>query len=151
MDVVGVADGLPRPRHLPRHHVVEAVEGVGPVQRDRRDMVGARLEQDGLGVHAGEASPFPSRKESDVTVVYFSMALPDSITAWIGEVMGAPVTAAKRVPGGASREAWFVDVGIDDGAARPLFLRYDPNPKPPGGLFHPLRVEAAVLIALPDT
>ena len=78
------------------------------------------------------------------------MGLPDSITAWIGEVMGAPVTAAKRVPGGASREAWFIDVA-EDGPATPLFLRYDPSPKPPGGLFHPLRVEAEVLIALQDT
>jgi aminoglycoside phosphotransferase (APT) family kinase protein len=79
------------------------------------------------------------------------VGLPDSITAWIGEVMGAPVTAAKRVPGGASREAWFVDVAVEGGPTTPLFLRYDTTPKPPGGLFHPLRVEAEVLIALQDT
>ena len=77
------------------------------------------------------------------------MALPDSITAWIGEVMGAPVTAAKRVPGGASREAWFVDVATD-GPSTPLFLRYDPS-TPASFDPYTLHREAEVYLALADT
>ena len=79
------------------------------------------------------------------------MSLPDSVSAWITDVTGAELTDAQRVPGGASREAWFVDITGPDGAARPLFLRYDPEPKPAGGLFHPLRIEAEILMALQDT
>lgn len=63
---------------------------------------------------------------------------------------GGRVTTTNRVPGGASREAWFVDVDCD-GAERPLFLRYSRTPQPPGSIFHPLRVEAEVYLALQDT
>src|SRR5581483_11108901 len=52
-----------------------------------------------------------------------AMALPEDLVEWIGETAGGKVTATKRVPGGASREAWFVDVDRE-GETLPLFLRY---------------------------
>jgi aminoglycoside phosphotransferase (APT) family kinase protein len=70
--------------------------------------------------------------------------------AWIEETTAGRVTAAKRVPGGASREAWFVDVECD-GDVRPLFLRYSRTPQPPTSIFHSLHVEAEVFLALQDT
>lgn len=78
------------------------------------------------------------------------LTLPDPILAWIEEVAGGRVTGADRVPGGASREAWFVDVARDD-EVLPLFLRYSRAPQPDGSIFHPLRVEAEVFVALQDT
>ena len=38
------------------------------------------------------------------------LKLPAEIVSWMEEVTGAPVTKMDRVPGGASREAWFIDV-----------------------------------------
>ena len=43
------------------------------------------------------------------------LTLPDDILAWIEDAAGQPVTGADRIPGGASREGWFVDV---EGAGR---------------------------------
>jgi aminoglycoside phosphotransferase (APT) family kinase protein len=83
-----------------------------------------------------------------------SIALPDEILAWIVDQAGGPVTAADRVPGGASREAWFIDVERPDGTTWPLFLRYsrvaDPG-DPSVTAFLPLRVEGEVFLALQDT
>jgi aminoglycoside phosphotransferase (APT) family kinase protein len=79
-----------------------------------------------------------------------AMALPDDLVEWIGEVAGGTVTATKRVPGGASREAWFVDVERDTEAV-PLFLRYSRIERPADTIFHPLRVEAEIFLALQDT
>ena len=79
------------------------------------------------------------------------VALPGDLLDWIADVAGGRITAAYRVPGGASREAWFVDVEGPGGAVRPLFLRYSRRPTPPGGAFHDLRTEAAVFAALHGT
>jgi aminoglycoside phosphotransferase (APT) family kinase protein len=79
-----------------------------------------------------------------------ALGLPDDIVSWIeGETSGA-VVATNRVPGGASREAWFIDVERD-GAMLPLFLRYSRAARPAGTIFHPLHVEAEVFTALQDT
>lgn len=78
-------------------------------------------------------------------------ALPDEVLSWIEELGGGPVKEANRVPGGASREAWFIDVEQPDGSLRPLFLRYSRSRRPPGDLFHDLQVEAQVFLALNDT
>lgn len=74
------------------------------------------------------------------------ITLPAEILDWIAEVAGSPVANASRVPGGASREAWFIDV--TDANQPPLFLRYSRERRPAGGLFHNLRTEGEVFLAL---
>ena len=54
------------------------------------------------------------------------------------------------MPGGASREAWFIDVDRD-GTVDPLFLRYSRAERPADTAFLPLRVEGEVFMALQDT
>lgn len=79
------------------------------------------------------------------------VTLPDAVTAWIEEVIGGRVILADRRPGGARKEAWFVDVEAPDGNRRELFLRYDRSD--PAALADPwtLHREAAVYLALQDT
>jgi len=79
-----------------------------------------------------------------------TLALPNDIVGWIEAETGGTVTATNRVPGGASREAWFIDVDCD-GVQRPLFLRYSRAQRPADTIFLPLRVEAEVFMALQDT
>ncbi len=67
-------------------------------------------------------------------------SIPTDLRSWIAEVTGAQLVSVRQVPGGASRQAWFVDA--DDQA---LFLRYDPRVPKPGGAFHPLQVEAEIM------
>ena len=74
--------------------------------------------------------------------------LPAELHAWLSSATGADEITAKQVPGGASRQAWFVDAhGVPDGG---LFLRYDPRPPQPDSAFHPLQVEAEIMRALSD-
>jgi aminoglycoside phosphotransferase (APT) family kinase protein len=80
-----------------------------------------------------------------------ALTLPDDVVEWIAETAGGAVTDTRRVPGGASREAWFVDVTGDEGDVQELFLRFSRTPQPPGDLFHPLRVEGEIFRALADT
>ena len=79
------------------------------------------------------------------------LELPADVLAWIEETAGAPVLAADRIPGGATREGWFVDVAGNDGTARELFLRFSPVPLPDRSAFHRLGTEAAVMKALTGT
>ncbi len=79
------------------------------------------------------------------------LALPDDLVDWIAETAGGRVTASERVPGGASREAWFVDVESPDGSTQPLFLRYSRARRLDDTPFHSLWVEAEVFMALQDT
>ncbi len=79
-----------------------------------------------------------------------ALTLPEDIIHWIEDETGGVVTATNRVPGGASREAWFIDVKRD-GATDPLFLRYSRAERPDDTAFLPLRVEAEVFMALQDT
>jgi len=80
-----------------------------------------------------------------------ALALPDVVVGWMREVGGGRVTRADRVPGGASREAWFVDVELPDGTRRELFLRYSRVPTPKDSIFHSLRVEGEIMAALGGT
>jgi aminoglycoside phosphotransferase (APT) family kinase protein len=65
-------------------------------------------------------------------------------------VTGAKVAAAIRIPGGASREGWFVDVE-GNGSVEPLYLRLDRGGTPSGSAFHSLWVEAEVFRSLYGT
>jgi aminoglycoside phosphotransferase (APT) family kinase protein len=78
------------------------------------------------------------------------IALAEDIVAWIGAATAGKVVVAERIPGGASREGWFVDVEIE-GRVEPLFLRMDPHGTPVGSAFHSLWVEAEVFRALHGT
>jgi aminoglycoside phosphotransferase (APT) family kinase protein len=80
-----------------------------------------------------------------------AVALPDDVLTWIAEVAGGPVTSTDRVPGGASREAWFIDVQRPDGSTWPLFLRYSRVKGAEDSAFRPLREEAEIFMALQDT
>lgn len=73
--------------------------------------------------------------------------VPADLRHWIAEVTGADHVEVAQVPGGASRQAWFVDVNAP-GGVRELFLRYDPREPAPGGAFHPLQVEAEIMAEL---
>lgn len=70
---------------------------------------------------------------------------------WIAAVTGAERVDVTQVPGGASRQAWFVDVGSgpeSDARKQELFLRYDPREADPASAFHPLQVEAEIMAEL---
>jgi aminoglycoside phosphotransferase (APT) family kinase protein len=77
-----------------------------------------------------------------------ALALPVDVISWVEEVTGGSVTNTDRVPGGATREAWYVDVTTADGRLRPLFIRFSSAPLPKRSAFHPLAVEAEVMMAL---
>jgi len=76
------------------------------------------------------------------------LMLPDDVTEWIASVTGQPVTDADRIPGGATREGWFVDSGPPEGPTRELFVRYSPAALPERSAFHRLGTEAAIMKAL---
>lgn len=78
------------------------------------------------------------------------MKLPDGVEDWISAVTGSEVTAETRIPGGASREGWFIDVERN-GQAEALYLRLDRHGTPPGSAFHSLWVEAEVFQSLYGT
>lgn len=50
---------------------------------------------------------------------------PDDLREWIEHVGGGSLVESVRRPGGARKEAWFVDLERTDGGRFPLFLRYD--------------------------
>lgn len=74
--------------------------------------------------------------------------LPEELLDWAGRLGGGNVAHAVRRPGGARKEAWFVDVVGPTGVRRELFLRYERTR--PGAPFDPwsLRREANVYMAL---
>jgi aminoglycoside phosphotransferase (APT) family kinase protein len=78
------------------------------------------------------------------------MNLPDGMEDWIAEATGRRVVATTRIPGGASREGWFVDVE-SDGPPEPLYLRLDRRGTDPLSAFHTLWVEAEIFRALDGT
>jgi aminoglycoside phosphotransferase (APT) family kinase protein len=77
-----------------------------------------------------------------------TLRLPQDILTWVEEVARGPVSRTDRVPGGATREAWHVDVTGPDGSVRPLFVRYSAARLPQRSAFHPLAVEAEMMTAL---
>jgi aminoglycoside phosphotransferase (APT) family kinase protein len=76
--------------------------------------------------------------------------LPEGIEQWIAEVTGARTVTATRIPAGASREGWFIDIEGGDPIV-PLYLRLDRVGTVPGGAFHTLWVEAEIFRALHGT
>jgi aminoglycoside phosphotransferase (APT) family kinase protein len=76
--------------------------------------------------------------------------LPDDLVSWMGEVGGGRVVMAERMPGGARKEAWFIDLADPDGTVTSCFLRYDRSDptltKDPWTLHR----EATVYLALQD-
>ena len=80
-----------------------------------------------------------------------SVALPDDLVAWMEEVGGGRLVLADRRPGGARKEAWFVDLERPDGSVAACFLRYDRSD--PARTKDPwtLHREASVYLALQDT
>jgi aminoglycoside phosphotransferase (APT) family kinase protein len=76
--------------------------------------------------------------------------LPAEIRTWIEDCAGGPVTAARRQPGGARKEAWFVDVAGAEGPAE-LFLRYDRTDPTRTGDPWTIQREGEVYLALQDT
>ena len=79
------------------------------------------------------------------------VALPDDLVAWIEDVAGGRVTNADRRPGGARKEAWFVDVCRPDDTVHALFLRYDRADPAASADPWTLHREATVYLALQDT
>jgi aminoglycoside phosphotransferase (APT) family kinase protein len=79
------------------------------------------------------------------------IALPEDLVSWVEEVGGGRLTLADRKPGGARKEAWFVDLERPDGSAAAWFLRYDRSD--PARTKDPwtLHREATVYLALQDS
>ncbi len=79
-----------------------------------------------------------------------TVRLPEDLLAWVEEVGGGRVSAADRRPGGARKEAWFVDLETPNGAGVSVFLRYDRSD--PARTKDPwtLHREATVYLALQD-
>ena len=79
-----------------------------------------------------------------------SVGLPDDLVSWVEEVGGGRLRLADRKPGGARKEAWFVDLERPDGTVAECFLRYDRSD--PARTKDPwtLHREATVYLALQD-
>lgn len=75
------------------------------------------------------------------------LTLPDDVLDWIASVNGGTVINAERIPGGGTREGWFVDLDVD-GTPAEVFLRYSAEALPPTSAFHKLSTEAQVVSAL---
>ena len=74
--------------------------------------------------------------------------LADDIREWIEMVTSSRLVFANRIPGGGTREGWFVDLEASSGAVTKLFLRYSPTAMPANTAFLPLATEAQVVWAL---
>jgi aminoglycoside phosphotransferase (APT) family kinase protein len=72
--------------------------------------------------------------------------LDDEIISWIEESTGLPVATAVRIPGGGTRQGWFIGLRGPDGVTVDRFLRYSRSPE--GGAFHSLAAEAEIVRAL---
>jgi aminoglycoside phosphotransferase (APT) family kinase protein len=83
-------------------------------------------------------------------VVVSELRLDDEVQAWIETATGARLVQADRIPGGGTREGWFVDVE-SGGETQQLFLRYSPVALPDKTGFHSLATEAEVVRALGAT
>ena len=80
------------------------------------------------------------------------VGLPDDLVTWIEEVGGGRVVLANRMPGGARKEAWFIDLADGpDATVTSLFLRYDRSD--PARTKDPwtLHREATVYLALQES
>jgi aminoglycoside phosphotransferase (APT) family kinase protein len=76
--------------------------------------------------------------------------LPDDLVSWMEEVGGGRVVLAERKPGGARKEAWFIDLAGPDGSLTSCFLRYDRSDPEVTKDPWTLHREATVYLALQD-
>jgi aminoglycoside phosphotransferase (APT) family kinase protein len=76
--------------------------------------------------------------------------LPDDLVAWVEDLGGGRLVLADRKPGGARKEAWFVDVEQPDGTVRELFLHYDRSDREVTKDPWTVHREAMVCLALQD-
>jgi aminoglycoside phosphotransferase (APT) family kinase protein len=95
--------------------------------------------------------PSPPDEGSRLNVKGAAFELSDEIVAWIETVAAGRVTACDRKPGGARKEAWFVDVQQADGSTAELFLRYDRTDPSVTADPWTLHREAGIYLALQDT
>jgi len=65
--------------------------------------------------------------------------LSEEVVEWVADATGGTVAATGRVPGGATREAWCVDVAGRDGSPHPLIVRYSAARLPERSAFYPSR------------
>ena len=77
--------------------------------------------------------------------------LPAELQAWVIESTGGRIADAERVMGGASREAWLVNVQRDGESITELFLRRDNGTGPMQGTPYTIGREATVYRALAST
>jgi aminoglycoside phosphotransferase (APT) family kinase protein len=80
-----------------------------------------------------------------------SDGLPAELQAWVVESTGGRITDDERVMGGASREAWLVNVQRDGESVIELFLRRDNGTGPMQGTPYTVGREATVYRALTST
>ncbi len=80
-----------------------------------------------------------------------ALTLPEDLVSWVEEVGGGRLTLADRKPGGARKEAWYIDLERPDGTVAECFLRYDRSD--PARTRDPwtLHREATVYVALQDS
>ena len=76
--------------------------------------------------------------------------LPDDLVSWMEEIGGGRVVVADRMPGGARKEAWFIDLEMADGTVASCFLRYDRSDPERTKDPWTLHREATVYLALQD-
>lgn len=77
--------------------------------------------------------------------------LPPELEEWIEQAAGGRLSKADRRPGGARREAWFVDLERPDGSTEGLFLRLDRTRRAAGGDPYSTLRETEVYQALEPT
>ena len=80
-----------------------------------------------------------------------TVLLPDQLVAWVEEVGGGRLVKADRKPGGARKEAWFIDLERTDGNVAELFLRYDASDPLVTKDPWTLQRESTVYVALADS
>jgi aminoglycoside phosphotransferase (APT) family kinase protein len=80
-----------------------------------------------------------------------AISLADDIKSWIESVTVSRLVHADRIPGGGTREGWFIDLESPTGTVSELFLRYTPTAMPDNTAFHSLATEAQVVRALGGT
>src|SRR5438552_13378542 len=96
--------------------------------------------------------PIRSRLRPGMTRRWFvaELKLDKEMQEWIESATGTHLVHANRIPGGGTREGWFVDLESGAGTQN-LFLRYSPVALPEKTGFHSLATEAEVVRALRTT
>ena len=80
-----------------------------------------------------------------------AVGLPDDLVSWMEHVGRGRVVLADRMPGGARKEAWHIDLARADGTMASCFLRYDRSDPERTKDPWTLHREATVYLALQDS